>query len=87
MDNTTIVVINCVCTVAAVVLSMLSMSYKFFKNNLSKADLLPIQDKLDRLEHKIDKQEHVQNTLRERMAIVEFQLKMLLSDGGKYHEE
>ena len=82
MDNTAVIIINCACTVISVVISMLSVSYRFFKNNLTKADLQPIQDKLDRLEHKMDKQEHVQNKLQERIAIVEFQIKMLLSDGG-----
>ena len=74
MDTTAIIVINCVCTVLSVSISMFSTSSKYFKNSITKSDLKPIQDSLKDLEDKIDRQEHAQSDMRERMAVVEFQL-------------
>lgn len=74
MDTTAIIVINCVCTVLSVSISMFSTSSKYFKNSITKSDLKPIQDSLRDLEDKIDRQEHAQSDMRERMAVVEFQL-------------
>lgn len=74
MDTTAIIVINCVCTVLSVSISMFSTSSKYFKNSITKSDLKPIQDALKDLEDKIDRQEHAQSDMRERMAVVEFQL-------------
>lgn len=83
MDTTAIIVINCICTVLSVTISMFSTSSKYFKNNITKSDLKPIQDTLKDLENKIDRQEHAQSDMRERMAVVEFQLGVMYrAEGG-----
>lgn len=74
MTSATAVTINCICSVLTIIITLFSISAKFFKNSLTKSDLKPIHDKLNDLEEKIDRQEHAQSDMRERLAIVEFQL-------------
>lgn len=85
--DVTMVVINCVCSVLSVIITMLSIGARFFKNNVTKDDLKPIHDKLSDLEAKMDRQEHVQGDMRERMAVVEFRLGIIHNhDGGSSYE-
>lgn len=82
-----VIIINCVCSVVAVVITILSIGARFLKNSLTKEDLEPIKTKLNELESKMDRQEHAQSDMRERMAIVEFRLGMERNkEGGSTYE-
>ena len=82
-----IVIINCICSVLSVVITMLSIGARYLKNSLTKDDLKPIHDKLNDLENKMDRQEHAQSALRERMAVVEFRLGITHgNEGGSTYE-
>ena len=74
MTPTVITIIQCVCSVATIVISMVTISAKYFKNMATKSDLEPIEEKLDMLEKKMDRQEAAQSDMRERMAVVEYEL-------------
>lgn len=83
----TVIIINCVCSVLSVVITILSIGSKFLKNTLTKEDLEPIKEKLNDLESKMDRQEHAQSDMRERMAIVEFRLGIdRCKEGGSNYE-
>lgn len=82
-----VVIINCICSVLSVVITMLSIGARYLKNSLTKDDLKPIHDKLNDLENKMDRQEHAQSDMRERMAVVEFRLGIShKSEGGSTYE-
>lgn len=74
MTSPAVVIINCICSVLTIIITLVSISARVFKNSLTKSDLKPIQEKLDNLEDKIDRQEHAQSDMRERMAVVEYRL-------------
>ena len=85
--DATVIIINCVCSVISVVITMLSIGARFFKNSLTKDDLKPIHEKLNDLESKMDRHEHAQSDMRERMAIVEFRLGIAHNkEGGSTYE-
>ena len=82
-----VIVINCVCSVISVVITMLSIGARLLKNSITKEDLEPIKAKLNDLENKMDRQEHAQSDMRERMAIVEFRLGIdHYKEGGRDYE-
>ena len=82
-----VIIINCICSVLSVVITMLSIGARYSKNSLTKEDLKPIHDKLNDLENKMDRQEHAQSGIRERMAVVEFRLGISHSkEGGSTYE-
>ena len=85
--DATVIIINCVCSVISVVITMLSIGARFFKNSLTKDDLKPIHEKLNDLESKMDRQEHAQSDMRERMAIGEVRLGIdRCKEGGSNYE-
>ena len=73
-----IIVINCVCSVLSVALTMFTIGAKFLKNSVTKDDLVtqigPIRDELSTVNAKIDVITEEQGNMRERMAVVEYRL-------------
>lgn len=72
------VIINCVCSVLGVALTMFTIGARFLKNNVTKEDLVaqigPIRDEISTVNAKIDGITEEQGNMRERMAVVEYRL-------------
>lgn len=82
-----IIIINCVCTVLAIIITMAKMHSAFVKTNLTKEDLAPITKKLESMEHKMDTMSKDQSSMKERMAVVEYKLGIHHLVGGEVYDD
>ena len=74
------IIIQCVTSIASVVLTLMCLYKSFVKNTVTKDDLLDIIENLDRLDRKLDNNIEKQAKLCERVAVLEYALQHRLKE-------
>lgn len=74
------IIIQCVSSIASVIVTLLCMYKNFIKNTVSKDDLSDIVENLDRLDRKLDNNIEKQAKLCERVAVLEYALQHRLKE-------
>lgn len=74
------IIIQCVTSIASVVLTLMCLYKSFVKNTVTKDDLSDIIENLDRLDRKLDNNIEKQAKLCERVAVLEYALQHRLKE-------
>ena len=74
------IIIQCISSIASVIVTLMCLYKNFIKNTVTKDDLSDIIENLDRLDRKLDNNIEKQAKLCERVAVLEYALQHRLKE-------
>ena len=74
------IIIQCMSSIASVIVTLMCLYKNFIKNTVTKDDLSDIIENLDRLDRKLDNNIEKQAKLCERVAVLEYALQHRLKE-------